>query len=487
VSAAPESFDWVVIGAGPAGLSGATEAARAGARVLLVHRDRRLGGECLHRGTIPSKTLRACAEHLVSLRARTAGVIDLELGPQTKLETLMRRLEGVVDVHERSLEREVFGLGIERAHARARFLSPRELELVTPSGAKRRVQGERVLIATGSRPRKPDEVPVDHEAILDSDSILSMIYLPRSLLVLGGGVIASEFATIFQALGVEVSMIDGRQRPLAFLDDELSQRFVSAFEADGGRFLGETKTRALGGDGLGGVTLELEDGRALRAEKALVALGRSAQVKGLELANAGLELNQRGHLSVDAHGRTCVPHIYAAGDVIGPPALAASATEQGRRAVNHALGRTDQAACSVVPMGIYTIPELASIGLTESEARARHGNVLVGRARFDQLARGAINGDTRGWLKLLAQPGSGAILGAHVLGDGAAELIHQAQLAMLGGLPARTFVEQVFNFPTLAEAYRVAAIEIEEQRRASPDVPAALPSAARSPSAARPA
>ncbi len=457
-------YDLVVIGAGPAGMSAALCAARLEKKVLLVHRDRKLGGECLHRGTIPSKTLRACAEHLASLRARTGGVVDAELASQTKLESLMRRLDHVVEVHEGALEREARGVGIERAHAKARFVGPQELELMAPSGAKQGVMADKIVIATGSRPRKPDNIAVDHEAVLDSDSILAMLYLPRSLVVLGGGVIASEFATIFQALGVEVTMIDARERPLGFLDDELSRQFVQAFEKSGGRFLGNAKVRALEVDVLGGVVVELGDGSTRKAEKALVALGRCAQVKGLDLANAGLEVDQRGHLAVDAHGRTRVPHIYAAGDVIGPPALAASSIEQGRRAARHALGLDEGSEPVRAPLGIYTIPELASVGATESEAREHTSELLVGYCHFEQLARGAINGDTSGMLKLLAEPKSGRILGAHIIGEGATELIHIAQMALAGRMTASVFVDSVFNFPTLAEAYRVAALEIEAQR-----------------------
>jgi NAD(P) transhydrogenase len=308
-------------------------------------------------------------------------------------------------------------------------------------------------------------VPVDHEHVLDSDSILSLIYLPQSLVVLGAGVIACEFASIFAALGVKVTLVDAGQRPLAFLAPQLTQVYVAAFEAMGGRFVAQQKTRSVRWDGSAVVT-ECEGGEVLRSEKLLCALGRVANVQDLGLEAAGIALTPRGHVQVDAHLRTTCAHVYAAGDVIGPPALAATAVDQGRRAMRHALGLPLDDAGECVPVGIYTIPEIASVGLTEEQAVKQFGAAHVGRARFEEVARAQINGQTMGLLELVAEP-SGRVVGAHIVGEGAIELVHVAQMALIGRLTLEAFVDHVFNFPTMAEAYRVAALDAVARRTAA--------------------
>jgi NAD(P) transhydrogenase len=284
--------------------------------------------------------------------------------------------------------------------------------------------------------------------------------------VLGAGVIACEFASIFAALGTRVTLVDAGARPLAFLDPELTSHYLAAFERMGGRFLAQQRTRAVRWDGTAVVT-ECESGEVLRSEKLLCALGRVADVQDLGLEAAGIALSPRGHVPVDADMRTSVPHVYAAGDVVGPPALAATAIAQGRRAVRHALGLPLHGAEAPVPVGIYTIPEIASVGLSEGEATAALGaGVLVGRARFDELARAHINGQTDGLLKLIADP-SGKLLGAHVVGEAATELVHVAQMALAGGLSLEAFIDNVFNFPTMAEAYRAAALDAAGKMQAA--------------------
>lgn len=457
-------FDLVVIGSGPAGHKAALEASQAGQRVLLVDRDATPGGECVHRGTIPSKTLRESALYLAGLKQRAAGIASSEVGAETKVQNLMKRLGHVQHAHENFMRGQIQRHGIEFQRGRARFVGQHELELTLPGGGKQRISGERFVIATGSRPRQPAEMSIDHERILDSDSILSLIYLPESLTVLGAGVIASEFATIFQALGVRVTMLDKSPRPLSFLDAEITDRFVKAFESLGGTWLPGRKPVGCRADGLAGTLTTLDDGSTLASEKTLVALGRTASVNGLGLDAVGLATNERGYIPVDAHLCTKVAHIYAAGDVIGPPALAASSMEQGRRAARHAFGLPLGTTSDTIPSGIYTIPEMSCIGLSEDEATRRLGRALVGRAYFAELARGQISGDVEGMLKLVAEPGTGRVLGAQIIGEGSTELIHLAQLAMVGGMTVDTFVDNVFNFPTLAEAYRVAALECLAQR-----------------------
>ena len=458
------SFEFVVIGAGPAGLQAARQAARANRRVLLVERERAVGGECVFRGTIPSKTLRETAAALTGLHQRTGRASDRP-SSKTKVRDLMTRLSTVLDGHERVLQRQVEASGIEVMRGRARFKSPNELEVVHSDRTSSLIRANTIVIASGSRPRQPEGMAIDHENVLDSDSILSLVYLPRSLVVLGAGVISSEWASTFCALGVEVTMVDKGERPVAFLDPELTDRFVQSFEAAGGRFVRRNKPVAVRNDGLGLVQTELEDGTVLESEKVLVALGRVASLEGLAIQNAGLETNARGHLPVDEHGRSAVDHIYAVGDVVGPPGLAAAAMEQGRRAMRHALGLEVHEQRDLIPSGIFTIPEMASVGLTEEQANSELGGSVVGRVEFNSIARGLINGSA-GFLKLVCDPSGQRVVGAHVVGEGATELVGMSQMAILGDLPVDTFVDQVFNFPTFAEAYRDAALEIVEKRRA---------------------
>jgi NAD(P) transhydrogenase len=465
VSAA-QRFDVVVLGAGPAGQKAAVQAAKSGRSVALVEREAGVGGECVRRGTIPSKTLRETALFLSGLRERAGDAFTVDLGPGTKVRALMQRLDRVLAAHERFQGEQVRRNGIELLRGLGSFRSPHEIEVARLDGTRLLLEAGIVVIATGSRPRAPEGIPIDHERILDSDSILDLLYLPKSLLVLGAGVIAAEFASIFQALGVSVTMIDRGPRPVSFLDPELSARFTAAFEAAGGRFLPGRSVARVSADDFASITAVLDDGSRVSAEKLLVAQGRVAALENLALERAGLAPNARGFVGVDEHCRTALPHVYAVGDAIGPPALAASAMEQGRRAMRHALGLPDPARAEWTPVGIYTIPEMACVGLDEAAARERHGDVLVGRAPFAELARGHIAGRVDGLLKLVAEPESGLLLGAQIVGEGAAELVHVGQMALAGGLRLEVFVDHVFNFPTLAEAYRVAALDALGQRAA---------------------
>ncbi|MCE9593192.1 MAG: Si-specific NAD(P)(+) transhydrogenase [Planctomycetes bacterium] len=460
MSSSTPRFDLVVIGSGPGGQKAAVQGAKLGKTVLLVERDTAVGGECVHRGTIPSKSLRESA--VSCLRARQLGLVgDRDDGARTiETASLMKRQEFVTAAHETYISRQLERNAITVWRGHARFVSPWELEVASVDGSTRRALGSVIVVATGSRPRTPPNVPIDHESVLDSDSILSMIYVPGSLVVLGSGVIACEYASIFAALGTKVTLIDRAPRPLAFMEPELTARFVAWFERHGGRYVPGRQVKTVEWDGVATVTTVLDDGEKLESDKLLCALGRLANLRGLDVEAAGLKATDRGYLKVDEHCRTDVPHIYAVGDVIGPPALAATSMEQGRRAARHAFGLSTDAVTATTPIGIYTIPEMASVGLGEAQAKEKHGAVLVGSAKYEELARGQINGDRDGLLKLVASADGKQILGAHVIGESASELVHVAQMAMVANLPVETFVEQIFNFPTLAEAYRVAAFEI---------------------------
>lgn len=460
-----EQFDYdvLVIGSGPAGQKSAIQAAKAGQRVGIVERDSLFGGACVHRGTIPSKTLRENALRVKHMR-QNAALADFELGEDTEMHTLINRLDEVLKSHDDYMRKQIDRNNVQRIHGRASFVDNHTVKITKVSGETVDLKVNTVIIAAGSYPRNPDNIPIDHEHLFDSDSILSMLYLPSSLTVLGGGVIASEYASIFQALGVKVTMIDRYPTPLGFLDSDMTDTFVGAFKNMGGTWMGSQKVAKVYWDGISEVVTECEDGTVVRSQKLLCAAGRLANVKELQLENAGLALNERGLISVDDNLCTNVSNIYAAGDVIGPPSLASASMEQGRRAACHALGVEIGSMSQLIPAGIYSIPELSSVGLTEKQARDQHVNVLVGTAQFSEVARGQISGNTEGMLKIVADAEGKKILGVMLVGEGSTEVVHIGHMAMLCDADVDIFVESTFNFPTLAEAYRVAALEILAQR-----------------------
>lgn len=462
------SCDVLVIGSGPAGHAAAVTAAAACQRVIVVEDSRTVGGACIERGTIPSKTLRETAVAFSSFRRRTGGVFDVSFDDGTTLRSLMTRLDDVVGSLRHLREGQLGVEGVTWIHGRASFVAPHEVEVRRVAGPRQRVRAETIVVATGSTPRAPRGVPIDHEFVYDSDSLLSIPYLPETLIVIGAGVIAAEYASVFATLGVKVTMIDKGERPLAWCDAEITATFVRAFEATGSRFVGNAAIKEVRFDGASTVSVELESGEVFHAEKAVYAMGRVANLSGLGLDKAGLAPNARGVLEVDERFRTRVPHVLAVGDVIGPPSLASTSAEQGRRAIRAWLGLEQGPPLDRIPAAVYTIPELATVGMTESEARATLGGAFVGRADFSALSRGTIAGLEHGLLKLVAGPDGHRLVGVQIVGEGAAELIHVGQMAMAGGLPVDTFVEHVFNYPTLAEGYRVAALDLMRARALAP-------------------
>jgi len=461
-------YDVVVIGSGPAGHKAAVQAAKLNKHVALIERDRFLGGACVHRGTIPSKTLRENALRITHLRANARLSEDLHLTDNIEMEILIDRLDEVLKAHDHYMEKQISRNNIERIHGRAAFKDEHRIEVTTVRGETRILHSEKIIIATGSYPRTPDNIEIDHEHIFDSDSILSMLYLPKSLIVLGGGVIASEYASMFQAIDVEVTMIDKYPQPLGFLDTDLTEKFVHAFETMGGTWMGNTVVKKAYWNGTK-VAVELEDGNTIYGEKLLCAAGRLANTKDLQLENIGLSTNDSGLISVDWELQTDVPSVYAAGDVIGPPALASTSMEQGRRSVLNAYDRPIGEMGQMIPTGIYGIPELSAVGMTEKIARQQFGDVVIGKALFEEIARGQISGIQDGMLKIICDPEGEKILGVMIVGEGATELIHIGQMAILSGANVDIFVESIFNFPTLAEAYRVAALSIIGQREKRKD------------------
>ena len=459
-------FDFAIIGSGPAGQKAAICAAKAGKSVVVIEREARSGGACVRHGTIPSKTLRETAQALRSVERRTGGVIRVELREDLEVASLMTRLDEVVGAHQRYIGEQLRRNDVTIRHGNARFVAERVLEVTAPNGKPSRLRAQQVIIATGSRPRTPDGVAVDHDRVLDSDSVLSMTYLPRSLIVLGAGVVASEYASIFASLGVEVTMLDRGARPMGFLDAELTGAFLKAFGAAGSQFLPDARVTSARYDGVDHCEVLLDDGRTLVADTILCAMGRIANVDKIGLAEIGVKTTARGLVEVDEHGLTNVPGIYAVGDIIGPPALASTAMEQGRKAVRHALGLPkDRTAASAIPFCAYTIPEIASVGLSEAEAIEKHGGAVVGRAPYSEIARAHVSAYGEGLIKLVVAPDGQKLLGVQVVGEGASELVHVGQMALLAGFDVDVFIEATFNFPTLAEGYRVAALDVIRQRR----------------------
>ena len=461
----PNAYDIVVVGSGPAGQKAAIQGAKAGKKVVLIEQEQGIGGNCVYRGTIPSKTLRETALQFERLK-RSSEVFEGRLRLDVPMSVLLHRLDEVVKAHECYMADQLTRNSVTYRHGRARFLSPHEVELETIDGACQALRADTIVLATGSRPRSIPEIPVDHEHVLDSDSILSMIYLPRSLTVLGGGVIACEYASTFALLGVEVTLIDRAQRPLSFMDAEIVEVFQRSIERQGGRFYVGQTVKEVVWDGVSSVVARLANGMAVKSEKMLVALGRQPNIEELNLEAAGLTLDEKGRIPVNEYGQTPVPHIFAAGDMLGrPPALASQAMEDGRRAVSHALGLPVGDSLNQVPIGIYTIPEIASIGLDEEQAAARYRGPLVGRARFTEIAKGQITGSCDGLLKLIADPSGERLLGVQIVGEHATELIHLGQMALQDGATIDRFIDSIFSFPTFAEGYRVTALDIPGQRR----------------------
>ncbi|MCZ6852358.1 MAG: Si-specific NAD(P)(+) transhydrogenase [Gammaproteobacteria bacterium] len=455
-------YDILVIGSGPAGQKAAVQAAKAGRRVAICEQLREVGGACVHHGTIPSKALRERAvEEFRALQRLKALGSECEI-PKVGLAALIGEMGAVVKAHDRYMAEQLSRNHIEVIHGRASFETDAVLKIQYTDGNTEQFTADYFVIASGSKPRQLDNVPVDHEYIFDSDSILSLAYLPESMVVLGGGVIACEYASVFALLDVQVTLIDRFELPMGFLDSDLTDRFVSSFSNRGGKFIGNTEIKAVRFDGIAQVETELADGTIIRSEKALCALGRVSQLSGLQIENAGLEINERQLIEVDKMGKTAVPHIYAVGDVIGPPSLASASMEQGRRAACDILGLDPGRQGGWIPTGIYAVPELASVGASEVAAREAFDQVVVGYAHFKEIARGHIADSQEGMLKLVVS-GDRLIRGVHIVGEQATELIHIGQMGLIQGATVDTFVENVFNFPTYAESYRVAALSAAAQ------------------------
>ncbi len=454
-------FDLVVLGGGPAGASGAAAAGLLGKTTALVERAALLGGAGINTGTIPSKTLRETSLMLSGWKSRQLTGVDLSLRREATVADFMRHAQRVTASVRQRAETRLARRDVTRFHGTASFVDAHTVRITGPAGEESVIEGEKILIATGSSPLRPPEFPFDDDRVHDSNEILELKTLPKKLIVVGGGVIGSEYAGTFAALGAEVHLVDGRESLMPFLDAEVSRALAAAMTANGIRFHWKEKVVKCDASRPGDVTLTLSSGTTLSGDSVLVCAGRSSNTATLNLAAAGLTPGKRGLVQVGPNYQsTEVPHIYGAGDVIGPPALAATGIEQARVAVFHAFGDSLKSGIApLLPTGIYTIPEASCVGDTEASLAAKQIPYFAGRARYADLARGDIIGDSTGFLKLLFHRDDLRLLGVHVMGEQATEVVHVGLVAMMMNATADLFNQACFNYPTLGDLYKYAAYD----------------------------
>lgn len=458
-------YDFLVIGSGPAGQKAAIQAAKVGRRVALVERHRHLGGVSVNTGTIPSKTIREAVLYLTGLGQRGIYGQDYRLKDEIEIGDLAVRVRQVVERERSVIRDQLLRNHVVLLDGTASFADLHTLAIQERSGAERRVTADAILIATGSEPSRPPDVEFDGQTVLDSDDIvLKLDHIPRTLLVVGAGVIGIEFASMFAALGTKVTVVDGRPQMLDFCDEEIVEALRYHLRDLGMAFrFGEIVTKVERRDG--GTLTTLASGKQIAAEAVFYSAGRQGATGELALENAGLEADARGRIAVDGAYRTAVPHVYAAGDVIGFPSLASTSAEQGRLAAADACG-LDVHPTTELPFGIYSIPEIGFVGKTEHELTEAAVPYEVGVSYYRELARGQILGDTHGLVKLLVSPADRLLLGVHALGAHATEVVHVGQAVMGLGGTVDFLVDSVFNYPTLAEAYKVAALDALNKLRA---------------------
>ena len=451
-------YDLVVIGIGPAGEKAAAQAAYFGKRVAAIERAPEPGGAGTHTGTLPSKTLRETAMYLSGYRTREMYGVAMELETTATLPMLMSRKAAIVASESQRIRDNLDRHGVKYMHGTARFIDPHTV-LVESSLGARRVTGEVILIATGSRPARPEGIDFDDPRIHDSDEILELESIPQSMTILGAGVIGCEYACMFAALGVQVTLVDSRRALLSFLDGEVVEQLAASMQRLGVQLRLGLRWAAVA-SGPDAVGVEFDDGSRVEGDQLLYAAGREGNTRDLGLEAVGLLPDKRGYITVDEHYRTSVAGIFAAGDAIGFPALAATSMEQGRVAVCRAFGfEYKRSVGDLLPYGIYTIPEVSALGETEESCQSEGIAYATGRAHYAQNARGKIAGDTEGLLKLVVERGTRKLIGVHVIGERATELVHIGQAVVHFGGTVDAFIDMVFNYPSLAEAYKYAAYD----------------------------
>lgn len=452
-------YDLLVIGSGPAGESAAINAAKHGKRVAVIEEQSQVGGNCTHKATIPSKVLRHAIKHLVSFN-RHAGLRELVSPQWMDYPSLLNSTRSVIRTQVNMRRKFYVRNRIDVIHGLASFEDANHLDVRYLDGGGDILSAETIFIATGSGPYRPPDIDFSHARVYDSDTILGMQHTPRKVIVFGAGVIGCEYTSIFAGMGIKVELVNTRERLLEFLDDEISDalgyhlRDLGAMIRHREEFADLTATD-------GGITLHLKSGKRLHADALLWCNGRSGNTARLNLEAIGIEADHRGHIAVNRHYQTSVENVYAAGDVIGWPSLASAAYNQGRSAAAAARGKENHRFVEDVATGIYTIPEISSVGRTERELTESGVPYEVGRAFFKDTARGQISGEEVGMLKILFHPDTKHILGVHCFGAEATEIVHIGQAIMNQhgeGNNIEYFINTTFNYPTMAEAYRIAAL-----------------------------
>jgi NAD(P) transhydrogenase len=453
------NYDVVVIGSGPAGEKGGAQAAYFGKRVALVEREPYLGGTAINTGTISSKTLRETALYFSGLRQRGLYGIDYNIKEGLTVGDFMYRERIVVENEWRLIKRNLERHNIDVIWGEASLNDAHTVRVRRRDGTEQELTTDIILIATGSSPHHPAEIPFDHRVIYDSDSILRMSHIPKTMAVVGGGLIGSEYASIFTALGVQVTLVESRDRLLPFVDAEIADRLKQQLEAIGLRFIFNDRAVkiAVAKDH---ARITLKGGEVLECEIALFAAGRQSNVRGLGLEELGVQLGNRGLVLVNEKYQTSVPNIYAAGDVIGFPALASTSMEQARVAMVHAFDlKYKEGICPIIPLAVYTIPEVSMAGLTEEACKEKGISYLVGRSFYEKSPRGQIIGDLSGMLKLIFSPTDKKLFGVHHIGELASELVHVGAQVMATEGTIDTFIQAVYNYPSLSDSYKYAAYD----------------------------
>lgn len=451
-------YDMLVIGSGPAGQKAAIQAAKLRKKVAIIERNQ-VGGASVNTGTLPSKTLKDAIYYLHGFKLRAFTNVSMSLKKSFTLRDLMARKEHVIKNELAIITNQLERNDVEIVHGTASFHDPHTLRIAKQHGHEELLSADFIVIATGSRPRREPGIPFDNATICDSDTILATETMPKTMAVLGGGVIGCEYATMFAAFGVKVTLIDRRNELLRFVDQEVVQALIYQMRTNGVNVKLNEEIGEIKHDERGRVVTGLKSNKTVVTDMLLFSMGRLSNTEELNLDRVGIETDKTGLIKVNEFYQTAVPHIYAAGDVIGFPALASTSMEQGRLAACHAFRVTQSTLPTIMPYGIYTIPEISTVGKSEEELSKEAVPYEVGRAFYKEIARGQIFGDLDGLLKLIFHRDTLQLLGVHIIGEGATELIHIGQAVLTYGGKVDFFVHNVFNYPTLAECYRTAALD----------------------------